>query len=329
MSVFKSLNRSDVYLTDYSAHRTWTVSGSQLAELGIGLIRAYSGSLPYVEEDSDFLSYSPLTGSVGVKYLEGKYNSRLYYESLKNLYYRDSLGDGTFSGSSDTYAQTTLTISRSRTIPSESFTKEFPAGLVLFSLPSSVIGSGIVRDSFRVINDKEQLNYIEHQDAPPAENYIDADYYEDLSIDDVYDYEGCLVFSGFIGTYSKKEGQKYESPDRMENEIVGDIIYSHGQVIFTNTFIQWLYSNKDCKGLTWKSTRPVFTENVICSVRDDEFNRSNNPTAESFGEGLEPYVTSIGFYDSVGNLLAIAKLSKPVKKSPNVDMTFVTKIDLG
>lgn len=329
MSVFKNLKRSDVYLSDYDAHKSWKISGSRLVDLGIRLIRAYSGSLPYRDSQQDYLNYAPLTSSLGASYISGSYNNRLYFESLKHTYYEGSQGDGTFSGSLDLYPQTTLTISRSRKLPEDSYTGEFPPGLVVFSLPVNVIGSGIVQGSFRIKNDGDQLNYIRLQDAPPQENYIDRDYYEDLTIGDVWDYEGCLVFSGFVGTYSKKGGDRYSSPDRIENETVGDIVYSHGQVMFTNTFVQWLYTNWDCKSMQWKSTKPVFTENVICSVRSSEFNRTFNPTAEKMGENLTPYISTIGFYDSIGNLLAVAKLSKPIKKASNVDMTFVTKIDLG
>lgn len=329
MSVFKNLKRSDVYLSDYDAHRSWKISGSRLVDLGIRLIRAYSGSIPYRVSDQDLLEYAPLTSSVGANYITGSYNNRLYYESLKHTYYEGSQGDGTFSGSLDLYPQTTLTISRSRKLPVDSYTDEFPPGLVMFSLPVNVIGSGIVQNSFRIENEKERLNYIDPQDAPPQENYVDRDYYEDLSIGDVWDYEGCLVFSGFIGTYSKKEGDRYPSPDRLENETVGDIIYSHGQVMFTNTFVQWLYANWDCENMQWKSTKPIFTENIICNVRSSEFNNTFNPTAESVGENLTPYISTIGFYDSIGNLLAVAKMSKPIKKTSNTDMTFVTKIDLG
>ena len=329
MSVFKNLKRSDVYLSDYDAHKSWTISGSCLVDLGIRLIRAYSGSLPYRNNDQDYLGYAPLTASMEATYISGKYNSRLYYESLKHTYYEGSQGDGTFSGSLDLYPQTTLTISRSRKLPEDSFTDEFPPGLILFSLPVNIVGSGIVQNSFRIMNEKDDLNYIKKQDAPPQENYIDRDYYEDLTIGDVWDYEGCLVFSGFVGTYSKKGEDKYASPDRLENEIVGDIIYSHGQIIFTNTFLQWLYTNWDCLSMQWKSTKPVFTENIVCNIKSSEFNNTFNPTAESAGKDLVPYISAIGFYDSIGNLLAVAKLSKPIKKASDVDMTFVTKIDLG
>lgn len=329
MSVFKNLERSDVYLSDFDAHRSWKISGSQLVDLGIRLIRAYSGSLPYLDQKEDYLTSVPLTASKEANYITGSYNSRLYYESLKHTYYSGSLGDGTFSGSLDLYPQTTLTVSRSRKLPSDSYTDEFPPGLVLFSLPSNVVGSGIVPGSFLIENEEEKLNYINPQDAPPQSHYIDADYYEDLSVGNTYDYEGCLVFSGFIGTYSKKEGDKYPSPDRVVNETVGDIIYSHGQVMFTNTFVQWLYANWDCRGMGWKSKKPVFTENIVCSVRSNEFNYTFNPTVSTGSGTVAPYISSIGFYDSIGNLLAVAKLSKPVKKSDSVDMTFVTKIDLG
>jgi hypothetical protein len=44
-------------------------------------------------------------------------------------------------------------------------------------------------------------------------------------------------------------------------------------------------------------------------------------------ESVKPYVTSIGLYNSNNDLLAVAKLSNPIKRSFDSTQTFVVKFD--
>lgn len=96
----------------------------------------------------------------------------------------------------------------------------------------------------------------------------------------------------------------------------------------------------------------IYEQNVICHVKDNEFNLSYNPTllqSNSFdGCGFisrsisapipevkgfvtesyfEPYVTTIGLYNDQDDLLAVAKLGQPIPLSQNTDMTFVVRYD--
>lgn len=43
---------------------------------------------------------------------------------------------------------------------------------------------------------------------------------------------------------------------------------------------------------------------------------------------FHPYTTTIGLYDDDNQLLAVAKLGKPIMISPDTDMTFVVKYDI-
>jgi hypothetical protein len=96
----------------------------------------------------------------------------------------------------------------------------------------------------------------------------------------------------------------------------------------------------------------IYEQNVICHVKDNEFNLSYNPTllqnnifnsntfiSQSLNSPLpqvknfatasyfEPYVTTIGLYNETNELLAVAKLAQPIQLSQNTDMTFVIKYD--
>ena len=72
----------------------------------------------------------------------------------------------------------------------------------------------------------------------------------------------------------------------------------------------------------------------------DEFNYSSNPTYVNsenrivvIDEGQEEtqrsftFVSSIGLYDAFDNLLAVAKLSRPVLKDDERDITFKIRLD--
>jgi hypothetical protein len=46
------------------------------------------------------------------------------------------------------------------------------------------------------------------------------------------------------------------------------------------------------------------------------------------GSGFNPYITTIGLYDSYGQLLAIGKIAQPIRKRSDVDMNFLIRLDL-
>ena len=104
--------------------------------------------------------------------------------------------------------------------------------------------------------------------------------------------------------------------------------------------------------LSFQNELIIYEQNVICHVKDNEFNASYNPTllqnnilsgsnfySQSLSTPLpelkyfatasyfEPYVTTIGLYNEQNDLLAVAKFAQPIPLSQNTDMTFVVKYD--
>lgn len=364
-SVFKGLNRSDVYLTDYDSRRIWNVTGSNLAELDIKFMVALSSSRPYLPVDEDLRPYAPITGTVGVtsSYVSGTYNQRLAYGSIFELFYSGSQEDGTFSGSRDWSLPSSLTLTGSRAIPTGSYREEeadtgsIPdhqlyydtPGFVIFSIPKEVFGTGITPGTFELKADEDVYCYVEddyvsHETGsfcdegyPPGTYTRDEDhwvdpYFEDLHAPVIRDFEGLLVYSGFSGEWHWPENYRYPTPIRAVNKVVGDIIYAQGQVIITDNLLRYLFTNWDANSITWESNKPIFTKHVICRVRDIDFNRTFNKTATEELQntpGFTPYVTAVGLYNTEGELLAVAKLSKPIKKALDTETTFDIQIDLG
>lgn len=110
------------------------------------------------------------------------------------------------------------------------------------------------------------------------------------------------------------------------NNILGDIIYTKGLLLLRG-------SNITISSLTWTSYKPIFTCNVNCRVRDTNFNFTYNPTARNLelDDTVEfyPYITTVGLYNTANELIAVAKLNKPIRKCSDIDMTFKVSLDLS
>ena len=96
--------------------------------------------------------------------------------------------------------------------------------------------------------------------------------------------------------------------------------------------------------ITFQNVTNINSSLIFCRAPADEFNYSSNPTFVDTSNNsrgrlvvIDPgeedkqesftFVTGIGLYDAAGNLLAVAKLSRPVEKSPERDLTFRVRLD--
>ena len=91
--------------------------------------------------------------------------------------------------------------------------------------------------------------------------------------------------------------------------------------------------------VSFKNEHTIYENEVRCLVKESDYNLSYNPTLVSgsyasgslknfaTGSDFYTYATTIGLYDDDNQLLAVAKLGKPIMMSPDTDMTFVVKYD--
>lgn len=92
--------------------------------------------------------------------------------------------------------------------------------------------------------------------------------------------------------------------------------------------------------MTFANVTNINSTLIFCRAQADEFNYSSNPTFTDttnrivvIDVGQEDtqqsftYITSVGMYDANDNLLAVAKLSRPVQKSSERDLTFRVRLD--
>lgn len=116
---------------------------------------------------------------------------------------------------------------------------------------------------------------------------------------------------------------------------LGEIIYPHGIVILENSTEISTYKNTD-SFISFKSVLPLFTTTFSCKIKDYEYNFTSNPTSLNTDGTLKtniqnsdftPYITTVGLYNDSDELLAVAKLSQPLRKTDKTDTVIKIKLD--
>jgi len=93
----------------------------------------------------------------------------------------------------------------------------------------------------------------------------------------------------------------------------------------------------DAYGFLARNSETITSTHYFVRIKNGQYNYSNNPTYVTGSAGLiaqpsfrtEPktYVTTVGLYDDSNNLLAVAKLSKPLLKSFQREALIRVKLD--
>jgi len=132
------------------------------------------------------------------------------------------------------------------------------------------------------------------------------------------------------GARAENTNAKYV-PDLMVSASIDDIVDHISTVRF---------STGSATAITFQNITTINSTLVFCRASADEFNYSANPTfrdAENrivvIDSGQEDtqqsftFVTSVGLYDANDNLLAVGKVSRPIEKSSERDLTLRVRID--
>ena len=89
--------------------------------------------------------------------------------------------------------------------------------------------------------------------------------------------------------------------------------------------------------LSFKNRYTVYENELVCTIEQNEFNMSQNPTITTntsgslrdfaTGSDFQPYVTTVGLYNEANELLIVGKLAQPTLLSTKTDTTFVIRYD--
>lgn len=90
------------------------------------------------------------------------------------------------------------------------------------------------------------------------------------------------------------------------------------------------------KNISYNNTTEINSKIYFCRIPFNAFNYSSNPTYTSGSKIVVKntptdmpvsYVTTVGLYNDSNELLAVAKLSEPLRKDPTNDMTIRVRLD--
>ena len=90
------------------------------------------------------------------------------------------------------------------------------------------------------------------------------------------------------------------------------------------------------KNISFNNTTELNSTVYFCRANHNEFNYSSNPTYVSSSQLVVKklasdmpvsYITTIGLYSADNELLAVAKLSEPIRKDPTTELNFRVRLD--
>lgn len=325
MGAFKKFLSSDLIVTPFEVNKSFSFTGAAaFTGSDVGIDRFLGKNIL-----NDFFTSgsNPQTGEIQRLDQELVYNStkQLYYTNYQSSSFGDEptlpfvvpgldetgdvrIGSASSAGRYENYLQTTL-----RT--EHYFPTESNAIIGVISVPTKLYGERIQPGTFNIT----------------AES-------------------GSITDDGNGGLY---QGDDY----------VGNIIYQHGLAILTNDsagvgsslygvgiYGTSSYGAGDGTGLienivtssnavcSFSSSYTLFETQYKCTVDSNEFSFTLNPTVISgstdgtvydfvTGSYFDPYVTTVGLYNEAQDLIAVAKLGKPLPLNSTTDTNIIINID--
>jgi len=160
-----------------------------------------------------------------------------------------------------------------------------------------------------------------------------------------------VVLANQLGNVFLRDDGNGNIYDTFNNAYEGIIVYSHGMVVITNQGLLNFWPETDDINVSFQSSRLIYETQYKCTIRENEFNYSQNPSLISgsnitnpllsssslnrsgqmydfvTGSSFAPYVTTVGLYNENQELLAVAKLSQPLPTSRTTDTSILINID--
>jgi len=316
MSIYKSFITSDVIVSPFEVNKSFTFKGNELTGSNVEIDRYFGRNVT----ESLWVSGSYPTGQIDIQ------DQILIYRSIKELYYSNYLGNpnGSPAGTASFNVDGTITGPfytpnyynyLTNTLPSNRY---FPTGsnetIGVFSIPSNLWGEYLKPGSVSISNGNITL-----RDDGEGNMVFNSLKYGDV----IYEH-GIIILTS--------DGAAYTGP--YGSGSYGNAIYGINTINLFNSFITG--SNITC---SFSSSFDIYETQYKCTIRENEFNFSTNPTQISgssnsgvlynfaTGSYFTPYATTVGLYDNAYNLLAVAKLAQPLPLSAVTDTSILINLD--
>ena len=319
MSIFKPFITSDVIVSPFKVNKSFTFTGNEFTGSNVQIDRFFG-----INTTSSLWT----SGSNNTGYITPQ-SSQLVYRSIKELYYSN------YIGGDDGSPAATASFNNDGTITGPAYTPNYYNYLSNTLLPSRYFPTG----------SDEEITVI----SIPSNLF--GEYLKPTTI---YLKSGSRVLQDDgLGNIT--------TPGPTQNSIrrVGNVIYEHGIIILTkgnlssnsSSFINGFVTTPFLT-CSFESTVTIHETQYKCTIRENEFNFSNNPsllsgsTAISNGSGssfpqpgsgklndnvtgsyFSPYITTVGLYNNNKELLAVAKLAQPLPVSSVTDTSILINFD--
>ena len=145
---------------------------------------------------------------------------------------------------------------------------------------------------------------------------------------------GKMVIGG--GT----QGGTADSSGNPDAKFIPDLMVSASIDDILNHLCATRFSSGSQTAFTFQNITNINSTLIFCRATADEFNYSGNPTFVDSDNDIEvieagqeatqksfAFFTSVGMYDANDNLLAIAKVSRPIEKNNEKDLTIRVRLD--
>ena len=321
MSAYKQLLASDIIVTPFEVNKAFTFRGAAaLTGSDVGIDRFLGQNIQGL-----FSLSESTTGQVATEY------KRLIYNSIKELYYSNYLsssygdpvstpyiipgndptgnvlvGPTSSAGRYENYLQNTLTYERY-------FPTASDAVIGVISIPTKLFGEKIQPGSFKLEGPSGSITDDGNGNLLTVSNQIC----------------GILTYQHGIAvlTTDVSPGSFYGTAS------YGVDAYGGSDTAFITNFIT--SPNVTC---SFSSSYTIFETQYKCTVNSSEFNFSLNPSLISgstegvvydfvTGSYFNPYVTTVGLYNEKQDLIAVAKLAKPLPLNNVTDTNIIINID--
>ena len=302
MGPYKQFLASDITVTPFTVNKSFSFPYSQFATGSDGQL---VGIDRFIGQNGSW-DYSNLSNNLTTGTLSTQYQV-LVYNSIKQLYYSNFLTSST----GDNVSQPDVFIGSN------------PSGDVLIGNVNSPIYDNFLQST--LVPDRSWPTGSIGVISIPSKIY--GNYIQPYSFQ--------YIFTSESVTYTLTDDGQGNLLSGSSN--IGNIIYTHGLAIVTNQLLSSgsvTTTNVTC---SFSSSYTIYEAQYKCTIRENEFNATLNPSAQLSGSGqlannvtgsyFSPYVSTVGLYDENQNLLAVGKLAQPLPTSATTDTTILVNID--